>query len=331
MTALSNMAAASRSPGIGDARVPCPLCGGLIHPVAGRCKHCKEDLSSLRAGKPQAATPLPALIQPTPPPQQLQYGQVAAAVAPGQAGMNGHAAAVPLPAATRADASQPILPPRPTSQWRMKAQRPRSLAKNWPLIVIILAVVAIVAAVVIMVWPQDEAHHGGKKRLMAPPAPDRMETDPLGKQSQIDPWGQPGDPGAQAPDDDDSTAQQGGTVPRRTPDPPSAPQPPDPDDLFGGLGGQGGFSAGVGGTFMLTMLDKACHKLQTCPSSNQAMLAAACSSLNSMPKPPAPANCSSAQRCLDAIDQLDCDAGIDNPVSAISLIQDCTKAMTECT
>jgi hypothetical protein len=328
VTALSNMAAANRSPGIGDARVPCPLCGGLIHPVAGRCKHCKEDLSSLRAGKPQAATPLPALNQAAPPPQHLRVGHVEAAVV---AGTNGHAAAAPIAVPARADASQPILPPRPTSQWRMKAQRPRSLAKNWPLIVIILAVLAIVAAVVIMVWPQDDAHHGGKKRLMAPPAPDRMETDPLGKHSQVDPWGQPDDPGAlgtPAPDDDDSMAQ-GGTVPRRTPDPPNAPPPNDPDDLFGGLGG--GPSSGLAGTFMLTMLDKACKKLQTCPSSDQATLAAACSSLSMMPKPPAPANCASAQRCLDAIDALDCDAGIDNPVSAISLIQDCSKAMTECT
>ncbi len=320
MTALSNMAAANRSPGIGDARVPCPLCGGLIHPVAGRCKHCKEDLSSLRAGKPQAATPLPALNQAAPPPQHLRVGHVEAAAV---AGTNGHAAAAPVAVPARADASQPILPPRPTSQWRMKAQRPRSLAKNWPLIVIILAVLAIVAAVVIMVWPQDDAHHGGKKRLMAPPAPDRMETDPLGKQSQIDPWG--------SPDDDYA---QGGTVPRQTPDPPSPPPPPDPDDLYGGLGGGvvgGQLSGGLSGTFMLTMLDKACDKLKTCSSTDQAMLAAACSSLNAMPKPPVPASCSSGQRCLDAIEQLDCDAGIDNPVAAISLIQDCTKAMTECT
>jgi hypothetical protein len=282
----------------------------LIHPVAGRCKHCKEDLTSFRAGKPQASAPLPALNQPS---QPIQYGHVQAAAV---AGTNGHAVAVPVAVPAARDASQPILPPRPTSQWRMKAQRPKSLAKHWPLIVIILAVLAIVAAVVIMMLPEDEPR-GGKKRLMAPPAPDRMETDPLNKQSQIDPWAQPGDP--------DDLYSQPGTVPRHTPDPPRPPDPPDPDDIYGGLGG-----GQLGGTFMLTMMSAACKKLQTCPGSNGAALAAACQSFDSLPKPPPPAGCPSAQKCLDAIDQLDCDAGIDNPVSVIGLVQDCSKAATEC-
>jgi len=77
-----------------DGRVPCPLCGGLIHPVAGRCKHCKEDLSQFRAGRPQAAAVLPALNgRPTPVPVAVQvpagngtsvHAVPAAAVAPEQ-------------------------------------------------------------------------------------------------------------------------------------------------------------------------------------------------------------------------------------------------------
>lgn len=35
-------------------RVPCPCCGGQVHPIAGRCKHCKEiiapSVGSVRAG-----------------------------------------------------------------------------------------------------------------------------------------------------------------------------------------------------------------------------------------------------------------------------------------
>ena len=31
-----------------EARVPCPVCRGPIHPVAGRCKHCRADLHALR-------------------------------------------------------------------------------------------------------------------------------------------------------------------------------------------------------------------------------------------------------------------------------------------
>jgi hypothetical protein len=26
-------------------RVPCPLCGGPVHPIAGRCRHCRGDLT----------------------------------------------------------------------------------------------------------------------------------------------------------------------------------------------------------------------------------------------------------------------------------------------
>src|SRR4051812_29737799 len=44
-----------------DARVPCPLCGGLVHPIAGRCKHCKADLTGHQVARPASAIPLPAV------------------------------------------------------------------------------------------------------------------------------------------------------------------------------------------------------------------------------------------------------------------------------
>lgn len=152
MAALEEMAA----PGVADARVPCPLCGGLIHPVAGRCKHCKQDLTAHRAGKPAASTALPALIA---------------------------AAAVPEP-------SRPVLPPRPTGTSIAAQQPKRSLLHNWPLLVILLAGTAIVGAVVIMVWPQ---HHGEPSHtLKPPPAPERMDTDPSPTAPSMgaDPWKQ---------------------------------------------------------------------------------------------------------------------------------------------
>src|SRR6188768_1590135 len=109
MTALENMAAAARPPGIGDARVPCPLCGGLIHPVAGRCKHCKEDLTQFRANRPPAAAALPPLSG-----ARTNGGAQTAAPAYGP-GTNGHAAAsIASPTAVVHEGSQPILPPRPT-------------------------------------------------------------------------------------------------------------------------------------------------------------------------------------------------------------------------
>jgi hypothetical protein len=42
-------------------RMACPVCGGSIHPVAGRCKHCRADLVKLRehAATHGGAAPVP--------------------------------------------------------------------------------------------------------------------------------------------------------------------------------------------------------------------------------------------------------------------------------
>ncbi|MBK9034698.1 MAG: hypothetical protein IPL61_26105 [Myxococcales bacterium] len=37
-------------------RVPCPLCRQPIHPIAGRCRHCKVDLTRY-VGPPAAPPP----------------------------------------------------------------------------------------------------------------------------------------------------------------------------------------------------------------------------------------------------------------------------------
>jgi hypothetical protein len=183
------MAAPAR-PGISEARVPCPLCGGLIHPVAGRCKHCKEDLTSFRSGRPQAAAVLPALM--------------------GNGKSNGHIVA-PIPVAK--EASQPILPPRESMSMTAAQDRP-SAWRRWPVVVMVLAAVAIVGAVVVMVWlPPSSGEHS--RALPPPPAPEHMQTNPLPpdqldqqlqpKKIDDDPWGPP-PPHAQV-------------QPRQTPDP----------------------------------------------------------------------------------------------------------------
>src|SRR4051812_22403618 len=164
------MAVAAR-PGPSDARVPCPLCGGLIHPIAGKCKHCKADLTTYHAVRPAANAPLPALHP----------------VASGNGHANGHvtaptayapaAHAVPMPVVAAHDASQPVLPPRPTV--RGQTAEPRASGwRSWPVLVIILATLAIVAAVVLMVWPGDRRDPNDKHMLGPPPAPDRMQTAP---------------------------------------------------------------------------------------------------------------------------------------------------------
>jgi len=316
VTALSNMAAAARPPGLGDARVPCPLCGGLVHPVAGRCKHCKEDLAALRTNRPQAAAVLPALNG---------KGIVAPLAGNGTSVHSTAPTAVPI-AVPQID-SAPILPQRPTGR-SMSAQRPRgSLLRNWPLLVIILAMIAIVTAVVIMVLPTDNKGSGGKRQLMPAPAPDRMDTTP----KDNDPWSGATPPSAPDPNTPDPAPQ-----PRVTPDPPNPDpdnNPSDPDDMLGGLGPNtfGGTLGANNGAFLFTLAEAACKKAKSCPGADNSMLDAACQGLSNFPHPPA-SQCARGQKCVEAIERMDC-SGLNtssNPMSAMLLMQDCAQAVTEC-
>jgi hypothetical protein len=277
------------------------MCGGLIHPIAGRCKHCKEDLSALRAGRPQAAAPLPAL----------------------QNGTAGHAAMAPLPQMiqqARAE-SAAILPPRPNhSAYALPKQR--SMWKSWPMLVIVLASLAIVVAVVFMFWPPSA--DAGKRVLQPPPAPERMETNPLpppgqGNNNGADPWGGTNSGGH---------SQNDRPAPRQTPDPPKAPAGNDPNDLLSPFGGVAG-----GGTDVMTaLLAHACKKMKSCPSSgDDDILANACDALAMMGQSSAPPTCDAAKQCFDAIDKMDCkDAFGGSPMAAMASMQACTTAMTSC-
>lgn len=231
------MAVAARSPGSPDSpsarpglgrdraaqredapvpRVPCPLCGGAIHPVAGRCKHCKQDLLAHRGGSGAvASSALPRLAAGTGP--------------MGQGSLSPSAVTIGLPA-------YPV----------EAAQRPgrRGWLSNWPLIVITLAVVAMIIALVLLVLPQHDGGSRGGKRL---PGSDNMETDVLprsGKSGAIDPWApspransgrSPGaDPGANP-----------GPSSQVKPPPPVAPDAVDPDDARDSNGVQGGVQGTV--------------------------------------------------------------------------------------
>src|SRR6185503_10085345 len=101
------MAVAAR-PGPSDARVPCPLCGGLVHPIAGKCKHCKAELTGYQAARPAASTPLPS----------LHKAPAAPSAGNGHSPhTNGHPAHAPITAAiATAQEVQPVLPPRPTTR-----------------------------------------------------------------------------------------------------------------------------------------------------------------------------------------------------------------------
>lgn len=315
------MAAAARAPGPADARIPCPLCGGLIHPIAGRCKHCKGDLSALRAARPAAAATLPALASPQHPyvsaaaaPAASPYAPLPAAAAP--VGFANAYRAVVAPA--RGDDSQPILPPRQTG--RMPAPAPRASWKSWPVIVIALAVVAIVTAVVLMVWPP-----GGPKanagNLAPPPAPERMDTNPLpqgggGPQGSLDPWN---DRNGAAPGQDDP-------APTR-PTPPTTP--PDIDDIPAPSTRDPFASMGKNPMDLVgTIMDRACTRLASCPTFSSTMRATC--DLMKQVYPAQPPTCAAAQRCLARFDSvLTCDGDLDAAAvfAMLNGMDDCAEAL----
>jgi hypothetical protein len=227
--------------------------------------------------------------------------------------------AAPLPqmiAQARAEVV-PILPPRPNhSAYALPKQR--SMWKSWPMLVIVLASIAIVVAVVFMFWPPSA--DAGKRVLQPPPAPERMETNPLpppgqGNSNGADPWG--GSSGGHS---------QADPPPRQTPDPPTAHN--DPNDLLSPFGNV----AGTGSDVMSALLAHACKKMKSCPSAgDDDLLANACDALAMMGQSTAPPTCDAAKRCFDAIDKMDCtDAFGGNPMAAVASMQACTTAMTSC-
>jgi len=297
-----------------DGRIPCPLCGGLVHPVAGRCKHCKQDLAAMRTGRAAAATPLPPLQGQNSAPVANAMPQMMAAIAPNPIAIP-HAAYNP---------SATVLPPRVTG--RSTAVRPpKSTWKSWPMLVIVLASVAIVVAVVMMVWPPGQSDPG-RKMISQPPAPERMETDPLppagaGNSNGADPWGGHSQADPKAP-----------VTPRVTPDPlpPKAANPPDPQDPFSNPDPFAGLASASGGAVFQAVLVHACTKLKSCPNPDDTVTTM-CDAFAMFPKAPPP-SCDAATRCFDAIDKLDCSTDLSNmsPGDVMMKMQDCMTAATSC-
>lgn len=299
------------------------MCGGLVHPIAGRCKHCKADLASARTVRAPAVAVLPPLANPAvgavgakelpqiaapaplavPPnaetlvgatPVQLASTAPAIVVEPAPA----RAAYNPIPDGVA------ILPPRPTGRMRARGGDERGwLARNWPVLVIILASIAILGAVILMVLPKSDPVDVGTKNHGAGPAPERMETNPLPPQSS-DPW-------------------QNGQPPSANPPPQQVPNPPpdDPDDqpddqtmidpndplkdpfTNGGLGlGRGNAALNIMGN----VAQRLCEKARTCADPTVATM---CSSLSLFPTGPLPPRCPQAQKCMEMIDKVDvCDS-----------------------
>lgn len=183
-----------------NARVPCPLCGGLLHPIAGRCKHCKQDVSPHRARGGGPTGMLPQLA-----PFVGQPGAAAVALGPA---------------------------PFPPDEARRGGW-----LRNWPLLVILLAVVGMIVALVLLVLPRGDS--SVRRRGGAPLHNDPMETDRLpgsgrGKPGVDDPWNSPSPraPGSSST----SPGSRGPRAPQDPSDPTSPLSPADPGpDVLGGV------------------------------------------------------------------------------------------------
>ncbi len=286
---MKDMAAAAR-PGASDGRVPCPVCGALVHPVAGRCKHCKEDLRSFRTARPAAVVALPRL------------GAGATAAAPTAPAMTVPAAVAPMPMPMPAPQPRAVLPPRTTASQHAVDGEPRSAWRNWPVVVIVVAVLAIVGAVGVMVWPQPKpsaAHHA-----VAPPAPlDHMDTNPLPPApppaniapppppASDDPWHSQRDPMPIPPD--------------RSIDPPNLGDPN--IDL------------------LTAAFQHFCHARAGCPDGDPVIEGACIAAEQQHPTPP---TCTAARRCLARFDRMSCDDRLDllGVQNLFATFDDCSEA-----
>ncbi len=231
--------------------------------------------------------------------------------------------AVPIAMRTD-DEAQPILPPRPTG--RMAAAQQQGAAwRSWPVIVIAIAVVAIVTAVVLMVWPPGSTTRANAGTLPPPPAPERMDTNPMpGPQGSLDPWNNR--PGA-APDPAPSRPQ----LPTTPPDIDDID--PDPDSLANPFRGGGNTLGSLGGSSMLglfsAVLSRACDRLASCPNASSVSRMACTTMRQTLPLSAAP-TCAAAQRCMASLDRvMTCDDNLD-PTAVLGLMngmQDCADAM----
>lgn len=343
------MAASARAVSPADLRVACPLCGGIIHPLAGRCKHCKGDLTQAhqarmsRAAAPPIA-PLPALGgAPLAAPAEASAPAGASPWAPG--GMASGGTDTPRPLAPFSQVQVPVYgrvgeTPRVLEGSGTAApdEAPRA---RWVWWVIGAAVLAIIAALVLLVWPTSKPSTArrvgaGGDAMSTSPLPDRSPAGP-------NPWAAPGpspgtpDPGAggsAAPDPDTGGATGSGndsfddTL----------------NDILGSLGSLGGGGTGTapgggapGGTgnpmtFLGELADKTCDRLEAC-----GMPSFACGQVRSLVTAMGGAmfgRCTvdddKAEACLDAVGGLSCDdVAMQNlQGTAMKVGKRCVAAMT---
>lgn len=279
------------------------MCGGLIHPIASRCKHCRAAIGDAVRQRSGAASlrALPALV-----------------ATPTSLGLPSSTAAVALPLAS----SPNVNFNDSANAFEFAEANERPWWKRWPMIVVAVATVAIIVAVVLMVWPQDQ-RRGSK--VVAPPAPSNMDTNPMPEtlpalpsapSNPADPWSGTG-PAVPAPIDPSAPAPI-------DPSDPSAPTPIDP--------------AAPGNPardrFVSQLATSVCKQIADCTNIDPAMTGVLCDATVALLNQASPwstcsFNAGKAATCLKRVQTLSCDNQL-NTVDAVMLLNDlpaCLEAL----
>ena len=300
------------APALAENRTACPACGQLIHPIAGRCKHCKVDLTHHRAG-PAGNAPRPRLVA-----------------------LGGEAATASAPAATTSAAAPAAIAPAPALTYVDDARPAREPAgggwsRRWPILVAVIAVAAIVVSLAFLVF---DLGGGGNKKKKGPlsgslgPAPEATPADPAPHTV----------PTPRMPDGRTPTPAP---VPRADPRPaPPAPADPDLADPFGArpspppppvTGAVRDFDQ-----FLQAAIDTGCQRLTSCGGDPliasqctmartslgqlQGMLADQCTAFDP----------TAAQRCLASIAAFPCPTDQPDPAQMVATLMALQGCSTVC-
>jgi hypothetical protein len=306
------MAAVANSSDPNEIRVACPFCSGFIHPIAGRCKHCKQDLGAHRSRLHGGPANLPALAAPLASP------------------VSGARITTPMPIPALDDSHG-------TETERLLRRSGHSWARNWPLIVILAAVAAMIVALILLLLPQRDR---GTRRIITPPSNDPMDTQTLPK-DKSDPWSSPAPPARPLTPRDPSTPPDDSPavpvpVEPALPDEsgasadPADPGNPDPDssDPFDDGTGMAQRSGVLPRSrFLTTAIAHLCRRMASCVGDQ--VLRAMCSRMNQT-MPAIPDRCyepAKAQACLRAIDETSCDQ-TSLSMSVLQLIPSCLELIS---
>jgi hypothetical protein len=333
------MATASRSSRANptDARINCPVCGQHIHPVAGKCKHCKTDLVKLREQQGVRAPRIDAAVlqsaaafvpqQPTfgaAPPAMAAPPPIATPAAPDQATTLQDLPAVQLPAA--ATLIQPMSHNgHEVAAYPVESSR-SAWARRWPILVLAIAGVAILVCAYLLLFANDGSAEAKKASGKAPIGPDRMDTMPK----------------PQGPTPTPSQPSPTPAVPHDTDPPPDDPAPPDfdpgapPDPTPFGSGGP----VPPPEQFYGTLIDQACAKMKACGLDlsagtgidicGQMRDSAADMQADAIRAGRCTYDENAARQCLDAVTALRCDANGTMDESIVDLFigaPSCTMAL----